>query len=86
MPVIAGGPFEYASRHMLDASLTEPIPIGSAELDQHTHALVLLTRGAAMRPRVSAFDRYFVSPRLRKISPVLAERYLTMTQEPAHAR
>jgi predicted patatin/cPLA2 family phospholipase len=77
MPVIAGGPFEYAARQLLDASLTEPIPIASAELDKHTHALVLLTRGAAMRPRVSAFDRYFVSPRLRKISPQLAERYLT---------
>jgi hypothetical protein len=30
-----------------------------------------------MRPRVSAFDRYFVGPRLRRISPTLAVRYLT---------
>ncbi len=29
-----------------------------------------------MRPRPSAFDRYFVGPRLRRLSPGLAARYL----------
>ena len=76
MPVIAGGPYEYDDRRLLDASLSEPIPVITAETDRHTHALVLLTRGASMRPYVSAFDRYFVSPRLRKVSPRLAEQYL----------
>jgi predicted patatin/cPLA2 family phospholipase len=77
MPVIAGNPYMHEQRLLLDASLSEPIPIVSAELDHHTHALVLLTRGVAMRPHVSAFDRYFVSPRLRRVSPRLAEQYLT---------
>jgi hypothetical protein len=38
--------------------------------------VVLLTRAAGMRPRPSAFDRYFVGPRLRRLSPELATRYL----------
>ena len=77
MPVIAGGPFEYGSRRFLDASLTEPIPVATAEAEGHTHVVALLTRGGAMRPNVSAFDRYFVGPRLRRMSPTLAARYLT---------
>jgi predicted patatin/cPLA2 family phospholipase len=76
MPVIAGGPFAYGTRLFLDASLSEPVPVSTAERDHHTHVLVLLTRGAAMRPRPSAFDRYYVEPRLRRISPGLAARYL----------
>jgi predicted patatin/cPLA2 family phospholipase len=77
MPVIAGGPFEYDARRFLDASLTEPIPVPTAESDGYTHVVALLTRAGPMRPRVSAFDRYFVGPRLRRISPTLAVRYLT---------
>ena len=30
-----------------------------------------------MRPRPSAFDRYYVGPRLRRLSPELAAQYLT---------
>jgi predicted patatin/cPLA2 family phospholipase len=76
MPVIAGDPFAYDGDLFLDASLTQPIPVRAAEQDGHTHVLVLLTRGYSVRPRVSAFDRYFVYPRLRRISPHLAEAYL----------
>ena len=77
MPVIAGGPFEYRAQRYLDASLTQPIPVPAAEAGGHTHVLVLLTRSAPMRAQVSAFDRYFVGPRLRRLSPTLAARYLT---------
>jgi predicted patatin/cPLA2 family phospholipase len=76
MPVVAGGPFTYAGGRYLDASLSEPIPVPTSEADGHTHVLALLTRTGGMRPDVSAFDRYFVVPRLRRISPDLAERYL----------
>jgi predicted patatin/cPLA2 family phospholipase len=76
MPIIAGAPRAYNGRHYLDASITDPIPVGPAERDGHTHILVLLTRGSAMRLRPSAFDRYFVGPRLRRLSPALAVQYL----------
>jgi predicted patatin/cPLA2 family phospholipase len=77
MPIVAGGPHVYDGRRYLDASLSEPIPARAAEADGHTHVLVLLTRGPGMRPHPSAFDRYFVAPRLRRISPKLATDYLT---------
>lgn len=76
MPIVAGTPFAYRGRRYLDASLSEPIPVPSAERAGHTHILALLTRGGAMRPRPSAFDRYFVGPQLKRLSPSLASRYL----------
>lgn len=76
MPVIAGGPHEYRGRRYLDASLSEPIPVPTAEMAGHTHVVALLTRSGTMRPRPSALDRYFVAPRLRRLSPELASRYL----------
>ncbi|MCC7010900.1 MAG: patatin-like phospholipase family protein [Acidobacteria bacterium] len=76
MPVVAGEPSEYEGRRYLDASITEPIPIPTAEREGHTHVLALLTRGGGMRPKPSALDRYFVGPRLRRLSPDLAARYL----------
>lgn len=76
MPVVAGPPVDVNGRRCLDASLTEPIPLPTAEADACTHALVLLTRSGGMRPRASAFDRYFVAPRLRRLSPELAASYL----------
>lgn len=76
MPIVAGGPTRHRGREYLDASLSEPIPLLTAERRQHTHVLVLLTRSAAMRARPSALDRYFVGPRLRRLSPDLARQYL----------
>lgn len=76
MPVVAGPPCRRGGREYLDASLTEPIPVPTAEAEGHTHILALLTRSGGMRPRPSAFDRYFVGPRLRRLSPELADRYL----------
>jgi predicted patatin/cPLA2 family phospholipase len=80
MPVIAGSPFLHEGRRYLDASLSEPIPLPTAEARGHTHILVLLTRGGDMRPEPSAFDRYFVAPRLRRVSPALAESYLARAE------
>lgn len=77
MPVVAGGPCRFQGHCLLDASLSEPIPLPTAEAAGHTHIVVLLTRSGAMQERPSAFDRYFVGPRLRRISPELANRYLT---------
>jgi predicted patatin/cPLA2 family phospholipase len=76
MPVVAGPPCRYNGGAYLDASLSEPIPVPAAEADGHTHILALLTRSGEMRPRASAFDRYFVEPRLRRLSPRLARQYL----------
>lgn len=76
MPVVAGAPYEHEGRRYLDASLSEPIPLPTAEAHGHTHVLVLLTRSGDMRPNPSAFDRYFVAPRLRRVSPALADSYL----------
>ena len=76
MPVVAGPPVDVNGSRCLDASLTEPIPLPTAEADACTHALVLLTRSGGMRPQPSAFDRYFVAPRLRRLSPELAASYL----------
>ena len=59
-----------------DASLTEPIPVPAAEADGHTHILVLLTRPARCDAAVTAFDRVFVLPRLRRMSPDLAAQYV----------
>ncbi len=80
MPVVAGGPFVYQGRRYLDASLSEPIPVPTAEARGHSHILALLTRSAQMGPRPSAFDRFFVGPRLRRVSPALAARYLTRAE------
>ncbi|MEZ5317564.1 MAG: patatin family protein [Vicinamibacterales bacterium] len=76
MPVVAGPPFRYNGAAFLDASLSEPIPVTTAEADGCTHILALLTRPGTMRARPSAFDRWFVAPRLRRTSPALADRYL----------
>jgi predicted patatin/cPLA2 family phospholipase len=80
MPVVAGAPRLFRGRRYVDASLSEPIPVVTAERDGHTHVLALLTRPATMGPRPSAFDRYFVEPRLRRVSPDLASRYLTRAE------
>lgn len=75
MPVTAGHPCEYLGRRYLDASLSEPIPVPSAEADHHTHILVLLTRPSGETRRLSAFDRYYVLPRLTRLSRRLAHKY-----------
>ena len=76
MPVIAGPPVTYNGGRYLDASLTEPIPVPTAEADGHTHILVLLTRPSESPRVLSRFDRVFVLPRLRRISAPLAARYV----------
>jgi len=76
MPVMAGPPHEHEGHRYLDAGLSEPIPVTSAERDGYTDILVLLTRTPTMRPHPSAFDRYYVAPRLRRVSPNLAAHYL----------
>lgn len=76
MPVVAGPPRPIDGRRYLDASLSEPIPVPSAEAGGCTHILVLLTRDGSMHRQPSSFDRYFVAPRLRRLSPELARRYL----------
>ncbi len=75
MPVIAGPPVRWCNRDYLDASLTEPIPVPIAEAEGHTHLLVLLTRPHEMAKTLSPLDRWFVLPRLRRLSPALADLY-----------
>jgi predicted patatin/cPLA2 family phospholipase len=75
MPVVAGPPVTFRGRTYLDASLTEPIPVPIAEADGCTHALVLLTRPTETARKTTAFDRAYVLPRLRRLSPALADLY-----------
>ena len=75
MPVLAGSPVRWRDREYLDASLTEPIPVPLAEADGHSHLLVLLTRPSEMPTQLSPLDRWFVLPRLQRLSPRLAELY-----------
>jgi len=76
MPIVAGPPVSYGGRTYLDASLTEPIPVPVAESEGFTHVLALLTRPAAAAPSGGgALDRYYVIPRLRRLSPALATLY-----------
>lgn len=77
MPVIAGDPVGYRGRMFLDASLSEPIPVASAESAGYSHVLVLLTRPDTAEHRLSWFDRLYVVPRLTRVSPALARRYAT---------
>lgn len=76
MPVVAGTPYPHREGRYVDASLSEPIPVPSAEAAGHTHVLALLTRPGRMHGRASVFDRYFVGPRLRQWSAPLADQYL----------
>lgn len=75
MPVIAGPPVSYQGRTYLDASLTEPIPVPVAEADGFTHILALLTRPTSSPRQDTALDRFYVVPRLRRLSPALASLY-----------
>jgi predicted patatin/cPLA2 family phospholipase len=77
MPIVAGLPARYGTGRYFDASLTEPIPVPTAEAEGHTHILVLLTRPGVMRTRLSSFDRFYVGPRLRRLSPALATQYMS---------
>jgi predicted patatin/cPLA2 family phospholipase len=79
MPIVAGQPAVYGTGRYFDASLTEPIPVPTAEAEGYTHILTLLTRPGIVKRRVSSFDRLFVAPRLRRLSPVLAQQYLNRT-------
>jgi len=76
MPVLAGPAVTYQGRQYLDASLTEPIPVRLAEEEGHTHVLVLLTRPSDSARATTMFDRLYVLPRLRRISPALAKLYV----------
>lgn len=80
MPVLAGAPHRHEGRAYLDASISEPIPVPTAERDGYTHVLVLLTRTGHMRAQPSPLDRYFVGPRLRRLSSGLAHSYLTRAE------
>ena len=79
MPIVAGQPAAYGTGRYFDASLTEPIPVPTAEAEGYTHILTLLTRPGIVKRQVSSFDRLFVGPRLRRLSPALAQQYLNRT-------
>ncbi len=79
MPIIAGPPHPFRGRRYFDASLTEPIPVPSADKAGFTHIVVLLTRPRGVPRAVSRFDRLVVGPRLARVSAPLAEGYLART-------
>ncbi len=75
MPVLAGPPVSINGRSYLDASLTEPIPVPLAEAEGFTHVLALLTRPGRTTGPATLVDRFYVLPRLRRLSPALAALY-----------
>jgi predicted patatin/cPLA2 family phospholipase len=75
MPVIAGSPVTFGDRTYLDASLTEPVPVAIAEEEGSTHILTLLTRPTESPRSATWLDRWYVVPRLRRLSPKLADLY-----------
>jgi predicted patatin/cPLA2 family phospholipase len=76
MPILAGGPFAYRGREYFDASLSEPIPVPIAEAEGFTHVLALLTRPPLHQKRLSSLvERLIVTRPLRRLSPMLAERF-----------
>lgn len=79
MPIIAGPPHPFRGRRYFDASLTEPIPLPSADKAGYTHIVVLLTRPRGVPRAVSRFDRLVVGPRLARVSAPLAAGYLART-------
>lgn len=76
MPIVAGDPVDWCGGRYFDASLTEPIPVPQAETDGCTHILVLLTRPVESARVMTPLDRWFVLPRLRRISPALAAKFV----------
>ena len=76
MPIVAGDPIAWCGGAYFDASLTEPIPVPQAEADGCTHILVLLTRPSESARVVTPLDRWWVLPKLRKISPALAAKFV----------
>lgn len=79
MPIIAGPPHPFRGRRYFDASLTEPIPVPSADAAGFSHIVVLLTRPRGVPRAVSSFDRWVIGPRLARFSAPLAEGYLGRT-------
>jgi predicted patatin/cPLA2 family phospholipase len=76
MPILAGGPSAFGARRYFDASLSEPIPLPTAEADGHSHILVLLTRPSHAKRSLSLIDRVLVVPRLHRYSPELAGKFV----------
>jgi predicted patatin/cPLA2 family phospholipase len=78
MPVLAGPPFDVDGAGCWDpAFFEESVPVAPAVADGATHVLVLLTRPVGVRrPGVSPFERHFLVPRIRRVSPALADAYL----------
>jgi len=82
MPIVAGPPYRYRGEPYWDALLTEPIPVHAAAGDGVTHIVTLLTRApGGAGPALSAFDRLFILPRVRKASALLADRYVARGEE-----
>ena len=76
MPVVAGPPYAYRDTHYWDAVMTEAIPVRTAEASGFSHIVALLTRPRGHGgPRISLVDRLVVLPRIRGVSPELADRY-----------
>lgn len=86
MPVLAGPPFEVDGMRLWDpAFFEESVPVAPADAGGASHILTLLTRPAGTRrPTLSPFERFYVVPAIRRVSPALAEAYVT--RDAAYAR
>lgn len=82
MPILAGAPYAHRGGRFWDGSMAEPVPIATAARLGCTHVLALLTRPPGEgRPSLSIFERYAVLPRVRRISPAIAEHFAHQDEE-----
>ncbi len=82
MPILAGPPWVHRGRRYWDGSLTEPVPLDTAMKLGCTHVVALLTRpGGVIRPPLSFFQRRVILPRMRRVSPLLGERFSRQREE-----
>jgi predicted patatin/cPLA2 family phospholipase len=82
MPILAGPPYAHRGNRYWDGSLTQPVPLDTAARLGCTHVLALLTRPAGVgRPALSFFQRRVILPRIRRVSPPLADRFARQRDE-----
>jgi predicted patatin/cPLA2 family phospholipase len=77
IPVIGGPPIPFRDDLLYDASVYESVPVRSAIDEGCTHVLALVSRPRGiLRGQPSFMERRVVAPRLKRISPGLADDFL----------
>ena len=77
MPGVAVRPFKVDGMRLSDSSVFEVrLPVAPADADGATHILgAPRTARPAPASKLSPFERFYVVPAIRRVSPALAEAY-----------